>query len=90
MFTGLCGAIGALLHRALWRLWDACLGDIAAEGAAALKTYVRTRKVWFYYSLGFLPQEDAQRLMREIVEADVRSGLPSPKPKPRLPRGKNK
>jgi hypothetical protein len=75
-FTLLTGGAGILLHRMVAKLWDTCLGDIASEGAEALKTFIRLKKIQYYTRIGVLAPEDGRRLMQEVVEADVRRALP--------------
>jgi hypothetical protein len=84
--TLISGGLGVLLQRAVSKLWSVCLGDIAAEAAGALTAFVRLKKIQYYVRTGVLTSDDGSQLMKEIVEADIRRGLPRRRPPRRLTR----
>jgi hypothetical protein len=70
-FTLLCGTGGLILHRAVEWLWNAILADLAKEGAATLRSFVRLRKVDSYVRRGLLSPERAAELLSTIAEQDI-------------------
>ena len=86
-FTLLMGRVGILLQRLFVALWNHALGDIAAQAAAHLRTYVRIRRLQWYGSTGILQPSEVRALVKRVIEADLESqepnqNLPPPSERP--------